>query len=126
MAVETSIDTQRGLVSMKLAGPVGADEFLAGFTDMLNLPGFGPGLKILVDMLEHVHQVDSEDIRRIAAVFLEHGEEFRGTDVAVVVGGPASYGLLRMLQAFVEDAPFRFMVFYSRSEAEKELGLSGA
>ncbi len=124
MGVEASIDKERGLVSVTLTGPVGFAEFIAGFKRMLGLPDFRPGLKILVDMLEHVHQVDSEDIRRIATVFVENGEALRDTEVAVVVGRPVSYGLLRMLQAFVEDAPFRFFVFYSRSEAEEALGLT--
>jgi hypothetical protein len=124
VGIETAIDEKAGLVRMTLTGPVGADEFLASFETMLKLPGFRPGVKVLVDMLEHVHQADSEDIRRIAAVFLEHSEELRGTDAAVVVARPVSYGLLRMLQAFVEDAPFGFSVFYSRSEAEKTLGIA--
>jgi hypothetical protein len=124
MAMDVAIDAERGVVDVALTGPVGADEFLAGFRRMLQLPDFRPGLKILVDMLAHVHQADGEDIRRIAAVFFENGEAIRGTDVAVVVARPVSYGLLRMLQTLVEDAPFRFSVSYSLEEARKSLGLT--
>jgi len=123
MAVDVTIDAELGLANVTLAGPVGADEFLTGFRRMLQLPDFHPGLKILVDMLAHVHQVDGEDIRRIAAVFVENSEAIRDTDVAVVVARPVSYGLMRMLQSLIEDAPFRFSVFHSLEEAKKALGL---
>jgi len=124
MAVNVTIDAELGLANVTLAGQVGADEFVAVFRRMLALPGFRPGLKILVDMLAHVHQVGGEDIRRIAAVFFENSEAIMDSDVAVVVARPVSYGLARMFQTLVEDAPFRFSVFYSLEEARKSLGLA--
>ncbi len=124
MPFDISIDNERGLVNVVLTGPVGVEEFLAGFQRMLGLPDFRPGQKILVDMRAHVHQADGTDIRRIADAFIDAGEAIGRAEVAVVVGPPVSYGLMRMLQAFIEAAPFRFSVFYSLDEAESSLGLA--
>jgi len=124
MAVEVAMDRQRDLVNVKMTGPVGAGEFLSVLQRVLSLPEFHPGMRILVDMLEHVHQVTGDDMKTIAAVLLQKGEAMLGTEVAVVVSRPVSYGMTRMLQALIEDAPFRLSVFYSMEEARKSLGLA--
>ena len=121
--MDVSIYGDRDLVEVVLTGPVGAEEFLAGFQRMLGLPDFRPGQNILVDMRAHVHQADSEDMRTIAEAFLEAGEAVGRADIAVVVARPVSYGLLRMLQAYIDGAPFRFSVYYSLEEAKSSLGL---
>lgn len=43
--------------------------------------------------------------------------------MAVAVAKPVSYGMLRMLQTEISEAPFSFSVFYDLGEAERALGL---
>ena len=75
-------------------------------------------------MLVHEHQADSEDIKRIASVFLANGAALQGSEVAVVVARTVSYGMLRMLQTFIESAPSRCSVFYDIGEAKELLGVA--
>jgi hypothetical protein len=121
---ELETDAKRGLVKVTLKGPVGTDEFLAGFGRLLAHPDFHPGMRILVDMLDHVHQIGSDGIDQIARAFINSGEAFRGSVVAVVVARVVSYGMLRMLQIKVSEVPFTFFVFYDLQEAEKALHLT--
>jgi hypothetical protein len=122
-AFEIYVDDERDLIRVALKGPVGVEEFLAGFEHLLSFAGYRPGVKVLVDMLEHVHQVDAVGIKQIAGAFLRNGEALRGSVVAVVVARAVSYGMLRMLQALVSDVPFTFSVHYDLEEAEEALDL---
>ncbi len=128
MPTETQLtieyDEARDLFTVVPRGPVGAEGFVAGFRNMLCHPGYHPGVKVLVNMLEHVHAVDGEGIRQIAAVFAEEVEALRGVAVASVVSKAVSYGMLRMLQTMVSGLPFSFSVFYDLKEAEESLGLT--
>jgi len=63
---------------------------MTSLEDSVNHPDYRPGMKILVHMIEHVHQVTGEDMKRIAATFVEHGVALLGTKVAVVVSRPVS------------------------------------
>jgi hypothetical protein len=127
MPVEASfkfeMDVERDLVNVTLSGPLGTEEFLAGFNRLLAHADYHPGMRILVDMREHVHQIGAEGIDQIARTFIHTSEAIRGSVVAVVVARAVSYGLLRMLQIKVSEAPFAFYVFYDLREAEESLGL---
>jgi hypothetical protein len=120
---ELDIDAKRGLIKVTLKGPVGTDEFLAGFGRLLAHPDFHAGMRVLVDMLGHEHQVGAEGIDQIARAFINSGEALRGSVVAVVVARVVSYGMLRMLQFKVSEVPFTFFVFYDLQEAERALHL---
>jgi hypothetical protein len=121
MPVEASfkfeMDVERDLVNVTLSGPLGTEEFLAGFNRLLAHADYHPGMR------EHVHQIGAEGIDQIARTFIHTSEAIRGSVVAVVVARAVSYGLLRMLQIKVSEAPFAFHVFYDLREAEESLDL---
>jgi hypothetical protein len=127
MPVERSfkaeVDVQRDLVKVVLSGPLGTEEFLAGFAGLLARPDYHPGMRVLVDMLEHVHQLDAKGIGQVAEAFMRNREALRGSVIAVVVARTVSYGLLRMLQIKLSEEPYTFSVLYDLQEAEKSLGL---
>jgi hypothetical protein len=124
MPVDIVIDTQSGLVRATIENPTSAGEFIAGFKDMLGHPDFHPGMKVLVDMLRYVHVTTGADMRRVAQTFVQSADAVSGMDVAVVVSTPVSYGVIRMLQVFVEGSPFRINVFYDMEEAKRHLGVA--
>jgi hypothetical protein len=121
---EFEIAAERDLAMITLKGPVGTDEFLAGLDRMLAHPDLHPGMRVLVDMLEHVHQVDARGIDRIAKAFVLNAEAIRDSVVAVVVARAVSYGLLRMLQIKLSETPLTLSVFYDMQEAKASLGLA--
>jgi hypothetical protein len=121
MPVDVVVDKQSDLVRATINSPTDTDEFLASFERMLNHPDFHPGMKILVDMVNYVHQATSDDMRRIARVFVQNTSAVSGMEVAIVVSQPVSYGMIRMLQAFIEGSPFRLHVFYDVEEAKRQL-----
>ncbi len=120
---KAEVDVQRDLVKVALSGPVGTEDFLEGFAGLLAHPDYHPGMRVLVDMLKHVHQLDAKGIDQIARVFMHKREALRGAVIAVVVARTVSYGLLRMLQIKISEEPYTFFVFYDLQEAERSLGL---
>ena len=88
---ELEIDSKARPGHRHAEGPVGAEEFLAGFGRMLAHPDYHPGMRILVDMLAHVHQVDARTSTDRPGL-RTNGEALRGSEVAVVVAEPSTTG----------------------------------
>ena len=124
MTVDVQVDAAAGLVVAVLEGPVRLEGLVEGIDRMVNDPGFHTGMDILVDMQRHVHQASSADMRGLAGALTSRSEYLKGTRLAAVVSKTVSYGMIRMLQTFVDGAPFQVGVFYSPEAAKEWLGLS--
>ena len=124
MIVDVRVDRGAGLVVAVLEGPVPLEGLVEGIDRMLSDPDFRAGMDILVDMQRHVHQASGADMRRLGDALTSRLEYLKGTRLAAVVSKTVSYGMIRMLQAFVDGAPFQVGVFYTPEEAKEWLGLS--
>ena len=123
MPIAVRIDKEADLVSRTVTGSVSGEELIASFQDTLDHPDYHPGMKSLMDFRLFDHQLGSQDMRKFADFFLERSDAVRGTPTAVVVSQAVSYGLVRMLQAYIEAAPITLEVFYDLEEAERWLGI---
>lgn len=121
--IEVSVDKQAGVIRRKYSGAVSGEEILASFAEVIGHPDYQPGVKSLMDFREYRHQLSSQDLRDVADFFIEHGETVKGAKAAVVVSQTVSYGLVRMLQAYLETFPVQLEVFFDMEEGERWLGV---
>lgn len=121
--IEEAIDKEAGVIRRKYTGMVSGEEIIANFDETVNRPEYRPGMKSLMDFRGYEHQLDSKDMRKMAEFFIEHAESVKGAKAAVVVAHTVSYGLVRMLQVYVEAAPVQVEVFFEMEEAERWLGI---
>ena len=77
----------------------------------------------LTDLREAAHHTGPEDIRRIAGLLSRSLERIAEGRAAVVVSQAVSFGMMRMLQAYVDGIPFEIRIFYDLAEARRWLGL---
>lgn len=124
MTVDVQVEQPGSLARVTIGGPVALEGFIQGLETLLGHPDFTPGTDVLVDLLDHVHRTTSADVRALAGALLGASDRLKGSRMAVIVCRTVSYGMARMLQTFVEDAPFRLEVFYDCREAEQWLGIA--
>jgi hypothetical protein len=121
MSIEKYIDQDKNLTTFKASGILSFDEFgeaiegfyAAGPTDFVILDfseAEGTGLQYTSARLTQL--VRFAEANRI-------GQEEGKT--AIVVSKEVHYDLGRMVEAFTEDRPIQYRVFYERGEAEKWL-----
>lgn len=116
------IDKEAGILYRTLSGVVTTDELLESFDEALRDPNYRPGMHMLADMREVTTTAHKADVARVASYVKGHLEEIGPLKVAVVAPTAASFGLIRMLQAYLEGAPVDLGVFREMGEAEEWLG----
>jgi hypothetical protein len=124
MPVGIVVDEQEGLILATADSLTTIGELVASFKGLAECPEFRPGMKILLDMTDYVHQATAQDVRRIAEELGRYSQRMPGQEVAVVVSKPVVYGMLRMLQALVGDLPFQLHVTYDREDAKRRLDIA--
>lgn len=116
------IDKEAGILYRTLTGVVTTDELLESFDEALRDPDYRPGMHMLADMREVTTTAHRADVARVASYVKGHLAEIGPLKVAVVAPTDASFGLIRMLQANIEEAPIELRVFREMGEAEQWLG----
>jgi len=123
MTVDVQVGSPGSAAQVTIEGPVALGGFIQGLEELVGHPQFAPGTDVLVDLVGHVHQTTSADIRSLAQALMDESERLAGTRLAVAVSQTVSYGMVRMLQTFLEDAPFDVAVFRDLQEAKEWLGV---
>ena len=118
MPVKESIDVARNLIYRELQGRVSPEEIIASIDSVVNDPDFDPGMNSLNDLRQVVHQADREFVMNIAHTIVGYSEKLKSGKVALVVSSDVVFGMMRMLQSYVGDAPLDIMVFKDIEEAE--------
>jgi hypothetical protein len=118
----TIIDKEKDIVYRTVIGIVTMEELLESIENILNHPDFHPGMKSLTDLRQAVHHTDSEDIQKIATLFIQNIKKIKGGKAAVVVSQKISFGMMRILQNFTEGIPFDIEIFYELEKAKEWLG----
>ncbi len=120
MKLTYSIDTRARLVRLHYTGNPSFEEWESTVTAVLRDPDYRPGFAFLADR-RHLESPTADYIRSIIDFIKDHPAEFAGGRWTVVVGGPASYGMVRMAQALGEGIPVPIQVFTDIDEAERWL-----
>jgi hypothetical protein len=124
MPIKIGLDESRDLLSATLTGLAGVEEITMAFAEAFRDPTYRPGMNALVDMTAYEHQNTSEGARAIADFLVNSPNTSAGGKVGIVVSKVVSYGMIRMLQAFLERTPLEVSVFYELDEAKGWLGLA--
>lgn len=116
------IDKEAGILYRTLSGVVTTDELIESFDEALRDPDYRSGMHMLADMRKVTTTAHKADVVRVAAYVKGHLEQIGPLKVAVVAPTDASFGLIRMLQANIEEASIELGVFREMDEAEEWLG----
>jgi hypothetical protein len=100
---DISFDEAASLVTVRASGEATLEGFLAYAAEILALPGWRPGTRILDDFRElDLGALSATEIRSIADFHIEHSSEIGRGQAAIVTGGPVAFGMARMWQAFAQ------------------------
>lgn len=121
MPIHVKIDRESHLIRTVIEGDVGAEEVFRSIERLIEDPAYSPDLPMLSDHRAVGRPLSTEDAHQIAAKLrsiAKKGGGFEGSCWAAVTKKPASYGMIRMLSALLEDLPMEVEVFDSMEEAE--------
>jgi len=115
------IDKDIGVVYQTIKGPITTKELLNYFFNIFRHPDYKPGMKYLADIREIEPSLFKKDMDAISAYLKKYLDNIGPLKVAVVVLLDSSYGMLRMLQTYLEDAQIEIDIFRDIDEARKWL-----
>ena len=117
MSQELSFDAETAILTVRSRGTAGGEDSLAQWRSLVRDLPSGP-LKILNDRreVEAVAELrEVEEGRQMARRFFAL---IPGSRVAVVVDQAAAFGMARMIEAYTDELPVEFAVFYDVDSAE--------
>lgn len=117
MAIRTQVDAARRLVLAEIVGEFSLDDILGAIDASVADPAFRPGFDVLSDHVRTARPIAVDELRRMTE-HLRSIPAMAGARWAVVVGQPASYGMMRMLSVLAERIPIEVAIFETLEEAE--------
>ena len=110
-------------VTITTTGVADAKGLVGLVRDLVASPDFRPGMLILENCLElDVSRLRSSELREQADAVVGLDDRIGASKCAIVVPGPATFGLARMWQAYVDSrAAIESQVFYSLAEGREWL-----
>jgi hypothetical protein len=95
------VSVEEGFALFKVQDPVRPDDRASANRELRALPGFRPGLPLLIDVTGALEVPPFADVMAIASI---HGETLGGHPVAYVTRPGAQFGVARQLEVAVESA----------------------
>ena len=95
------VSIEDGFALFKVLDPVRPEDRAAANRELRALPGFRPGLPLLIDVSGALEVPSLADVTVIASL---HGEMLGGHPVAYVTRPGVQYGVARQLEVAVENA----------------------
>lgn len=105
------LNTELGVVVMRYDGKVDLPELRKVLDELIALPGFRPGLKIVGDFRRSETPLTGDDMRELAE-YAQSALQACGTAKwAIIASNTLTYGLARMYSALTEDTQVKVQVF---------------
>jgi hypothetical protein len=124
MAITYSIDKAARIVCLVYTGAPDFSEWAKTMLSVFRDPNFERGYSFIMDR-RHATEAPSKDYIDQTTAFHERHKDILGkTHVAMVVSGPASYGMVRMSQALMDDTEY-IHVFTDIENAKQWLHIAG-
>lgn len=118
MPMTHSVDHQRRLLTVEVSGTLTTREIIAAIDAAA--ADLGPGrYRVLSDHRQLTTPATTEQVEAVVDHLSGYPGHFGGSQWAVVVGQPASYGMIRMMSVLAERIPMEVQVFTTRPEAER-------
>lgn len=119
MPIETTIDTEAGVIVRTVTGVFTVEEFFAEVDKDPDRPGFRQNLHLLWDFsAADVSTLDADRLKEMA-----DGSQKRmpgrgsKSKSAILVSADLNYGIARMYDVYAESLPIQRSVFRDRDEA---------
>ena len=124
MNITYSIDKILRIVSLNYTGDPDFDEWANTMRAVFRDPNFEPGFSFILDRRLVTNAPETDYIEKIVAFSKAHPIELGKCRTAVIVTGPASYGMGRMSQALLDDTE-NTQIFTDIEEAKRWLSPQG-
>jgi exopolyphosphatase/pppGpp-phosphohydrolase len=121
MSITHTVDVDRLLLIFEVSGTITTDEMLAA-VDRAVPVGDGRRYDVLSDHRALVFPATAAQLEALVSHLTRYRAVFGGMRWAVVVGQPASFGMMRMLSVLAERIPIEVEVFTDPEEASRWLG----
>ena len=106
-------------LTITTSGPVFVEGFARLIDDVLADARYRRGMAVLVDHAEaDFSAVRPDEMQAVAQMLVDLDDRVGASRLAVVASSPASFGLVRVFQAYVDAAQVDVSLFYTRAEAE--------
>lgn len=118
MPIRIWVEKDRRLVRAVVMGSITVGEIVEAIDASIRDPDFEPGFDILSDHTAIGEPLTPSQAQQTAAHLMKFSPSMAGARWAVVVGTPASYGMMRMLAVLLERIPMTLRAFTSLADAE--------
>lgn len=116
------IDSAANLVRIHISGHLQLHHVLQHIAELRADPEFRPGLNQLLDLQGVTnYDINARDLREMAATAIDTESQLQVNKAALVSDQDFVYGMLRMYQAFTEQAAVKVKIFREIEEAEQWL-----
>jgi len=121
MPIEYRIEKDKKKVSAIATGIVSVEDMVRATTSIVKDPSFIPGFDILSDHTRIERPLETEQLKALVSHMTGLTTYCSNSRWVVVTSKVASYGMMRMLAAYLAIVPMELQVFYSFDDAEKWL-----
>jgi hypothetical protein len=111
------VDRDAGIVHLTLRGVLTLAEMVATVQAVMDDLEPGRRYDVLSDHRALEEPATRDQLLQLTEFLGSRGTPFHGRRWAVIVGSPASFGVIRMLSVHLESAPIHAMPFYDAAEA---------
>ena len=106
-----------GLVVFRFWGDVEYDEIRNAFDEAVNLPGFRPNLKAIVDARDATTQMTGSDVQKLASYAQKTDPLWGESKWAILASSDLVFGLSRMYSALTSEYEVKTLVFRTLENA---------
>jgi hypothetical protein len=126
MPHQIKLNEELGVVVVRHDGKIDITELRQVLDELVALPGFQPGLKVVSDFRGSETPLTGDEIRGLAEYARRAHHAVGTTKWAIIASNTLTYGLARMYSALNQDFDVTIHVFHDLEELNGwlELGLS--
>lgn len=124
MSHTLKLNTELGVVVLRVSQSLSFDEVRSIFVEMVRLPGFKEGLCLVADFRGSGTSLTGDDMRQLAFLAREKDSAWGDTKWCFVASSDTMYGLSRMYMALTDELHVDTHVFRDIKTANGWLGLT--
>ncbi len=121
MPTELKIDKKDGIIYRTISGNISVEDLISSYNQAFTHPDFYPGIKAITD-IRKVHPYSlKEDVPKLTD-FVHLNKKVIGSMRLAIISPPEpNFGILRLLQSYLEESTVTLGIFHTMEEAKKWL-----
>jgi hypothetical protein len=123
MSHSVKLDQERGVIVLRYSGIVSVEEIQNVLDELVALPGFRNGLRLVADFRKSTTPLTGADVRELARYAERSDAAWGTTKWALIASNDTTFGLARMYMALTDGYRVTTHVFRDPGKAERWLGL---